>query len=274
MSDILTTDTEDGLGDDGDTVLRLHEALLRHVVSLYRQPRGQSPEHVGTALLLRAHGCDFLVSAAHVLSDPSALFLYSETSTKRRLNGTLTRTKPLDGDKSDRVDLATLMLQPPGLPPYPDVDKEGGDADQLMGRESPFLEDDFFLVTGMPASRSKANPHTYQIKVEAFSLLSSRAPASTYEALRLSENLHLALVLDRTKSVNLDGSARVFPDPHGMSGSPVWRLPSEKNGLHLPQLVGILTEFHRAEKVLIATRVRQVARQMAGLIAERHRGAQ
>ena len=265
------SDTSVGTADvvpNNEPMQDLAEVLFQYVISLYCQPRGKRPVHAGTAVLLRAHGRDFLVSAAHVLSAPKGLFYYVSPNVKRTLSGRLLRSKPVAGETSDLIDIATLMLQAPGLPPYPDVEKLSGDAVTLIGDETALLDDDIYLATGMPKSRSHANPKTNQIKVEAFSLVSQKAPQSTYQSLKLNPDHHLALVLERAESTELNGSSRVFPDPDGMSGSPVWRLPSKTNGLLLPQLVAILIEFHKTERALVATRIRQVARQMAALVVE------
>ena len=70
------------------------------------------------------------------------------------------------------------------------------------------------------------------------------------------------LKLDRGTTLNTDGSRRVFPDPHGMSGSPVWWLPDETNALKLPALAGILTEYHKDLNALVATDIREAITQI------------
>lgn len=238
-----------------DPVQDLAELLSRHVIPLYRQPHGKRPEHVGTAFLLTALGRSFLATAGHVLAEPRGMFFYVEKHTKRTLTGQLVRSKAKPGEQADPWDIAILLLTGPGLPPYPGVDKASAEADFFIGNPKASLEGEHFLITGMPASRTKANPHTHQLKVEGFSLVSSNAPTATYKAVRRDPDKHLVMELDRKGSVGADGSLRMFPDPHGMSGSPVWCLPSESNGLESVQLVGILTEFHEDLNALVATRV-------------------
>lgn len=261
-----TPDDDDEL--DPDPVQTITELLLRHVVPLYRQPRGKRPEHVGTAFLMYGQGHHFLVTAAHVVAEPQGMFFYVDVNTKRALTGRMMRSRSASTGEADWRDVAVVLLEEPGLPPYPGIDKTSGDLDLfLVGPTEPGA-DDVYLATGMPASRTKANPHTSQIKVEAFSLVASSAPAATYAALGRKARDHLVMTLNRQDSQNIDGTPRVFPDPHGMSGSPVWRLATESNGVEGVQLAGVLTEFHEAKNALVAIRIDHALRLIDALLEE------
>jgi hypothetical protein len=76
-------------------------------------------------------------------------------------------------------------------------------------------------VTGFPTNRSRANPHTTEFKSEAWNLVTESCDQFVYQDLGLPESHHLVLKLDRSTTLNTDAGRRVFPDPHGMSGSPV-----------------------------------------------------
>jgi len=112
-------------------------------------------------------------------------------------------------------------------------------------------------VTGFPKSRSRADPHSQQLKSEASGFRVISASASQYESLGLSEESHIVMPLDIEKMRFPDGALRRIPDPHGMSGSPVWLLydSQDSNDPTMTPVVGTVIEYHKSQKLLVATDV-------------------
>lgn len=255
------------IGGEEQVWTELSDALLMHVVSLCTQPYGKRPTHVGTGVLVEVNGQPFLVSARHVLVEVKSLFFYVDTNVVRKLKGKLLLGRVSPGSL-DRIDLAVMRLEGPGLPPYPGVEKVCLDGNSMFRPAALPRRGKHYLVTGFPASRSKANPHAMQLKSEAWCLIAGSAEPPNYERLGLAEETHLVLTLDRRDTLRTDGAQHTFPDPHGMSGSPVWWLPDETNGIELPMLVGIVIEYHASLSALVAIDVREVVQQIGLLMRE------
>jgi hypothetical protein len=72
------------------------------------------------------------------------------------------------------------------------------------------------------------------------------------------QSFQFAVEYDPVGMVNETGASQDLVDPHGLSGSPVWRIGVSGRASHewKPSdslLVGLLTEWRPSEKVLIAT---------------------
>jgi len=239
----------------------LSDALLAYVVSLCTQVPGKRPTHVGSGVLVEVRGRPFLLSARHVLREAKSLFFYVRHKTIRKLTGAVVLGRVETG-RVDRIDIAAMLLEGPALPPYPEVEKDCADGDSMLAPDAFPRNGKHYLVTGFPASRSKANPHAMQLKSEAWCLIAMSVEEDVYRRLGLSPETHLILPLDRDATLRTDGTSQVFPDPHGMSGSPVWWLADDSNGLEVPKLVAIVIEYHEELNVLVATDVREAVHQI------------
>jgi hypothetical protein len=71
---------------------------------------------------------------------------------------------------------------------------------------------------------------------------------------------------NRKKVVGRGSTVRAFPNPEGMSGSPVWLLYDEvgTNDPAQTPVVGILIEYHRRHRLLLATDVGKAVDMIAG----------
>lgn len=239
----------------------LADALLVHVISLCAKSSGARPVHVGTGILVEMAGQPFLISARHVLKDARSLFFYIDTKVTRKLSGQLLLGQ-LEAGTADRIDVAILRLQGPSLPPYPGVNKFCLSTNRMVRAAAVPRYEKNYLITGFPTTRTKANPHAMQLRSEAFCLIAQSSNSEKYKSLGLSEETHIVLPLDRSETIHTNGTARIFPDPHGMSGSPVWWLPDDQNGLTIPMLVGIVIEYHEDLNVVVATDIREAIKQM------------
>ncbi|OAI15567.1 hypothetical protein A1507_14170 [Methylomonas koyamae] len=247
------------LAEETQAISRLAMVLSRHVVPIFAEKPNGKPQLVGSSFLVSAGQDSYLVSAAHVFDElkfDNELFFYIAPATKRKLSGSLRLTKIPEGKirKDDRIDVGVLKLEGIGLTPYPEVDKVPLTIDTFLPRALP-REGKQYLFVGYPESKSRVNPVARYVASEVYSFRNISATPQKYEALGISAQSHIAVRFDRKRTVGPDGKIRAFPEPSGISGSPVWLLydtrgPNEPR--HTP-VVGIAIEHHKKQRVIVAT---------------------
>lgn len=246
-----------------DSVLKavtdLSTVLLRHVIPLFSVPKGKRPTLVGTGLLVSAHGHNFLVSAAHVLDEVSAqgsLHYYIDQNRLSKISGSILRTSaPSPGERqTDRIDIGVAHLTGPEFPPYPLIDKHTIPRESLLPHALPRGHKQY-LVTGFPGTKSRANPSNNQMVSCPYAFLALSSSDADYAQLSVSPETHLVLKVDTGKMLFPGNIVQAMPDPHGMSGSPVWLLFDShgKNETTFTPAVGIAIEHHRAAQAIVVT---------------------
>jgi hypothetical protein len=214
------------------------------VIGVSHQTMGR---HFGSALRCQLYGRRAILTALHVIEEP-----------KREPFGLAISTGygeppyvvygPVQIDPL--ADLAVYFL--PSDYPRPDT---AFWPSARIERSLDNLATDYLFVHGFPGKTS--NPSLLLGGVVSKSL--------PYGAMQRLENLppdlkpfQFALEYDPAGMINETGATQEFVDPHGLSGSPVWRLgvsgrPSDQWQPSDSRLVGILTQWRPNEKVLIAT---------------------
>ncbi len=240
-------------------ITKLANVLAHHVLPLFAETSNGKPKLVGSSFLVSSGTDSYLLSAAHVFDELKAgreLFFYIDLLTKRKLSGNLRLTKMPEGKnrKNDRLDVGVLKLEGPGLPPYPKVEKFPLPIGALMPNALP-REDKQYLLVGFPESKSRANPAKREVVSELYSFRNISVPSPKYADLGVTPQSHVVLIFDRKHTVGPDGQIRAFPEPSGISGSPVWLLYDE-NGPNDPTqtpIVGIAIEHHKTHHAIVAT---------------------
>ena len=236
----------------------LGNLLLLHVVPLFNLPLGKRPTLVGCSLLVELGGIRYFVSARHVIdwiSAPGGLHYYIDRGKLHRLVGTVVHTVPTqETGMRDAFDVAVVRLEQDALLPSGENWKLPLEIEAIRARDSRRSKKQY-LVVGFPKSRSNANPHTRRLKSEPSSFRIISAELADYDHLGLSDATHIVLNLDIDRMHFPDGTVRQIADPHGMSGSPLWLLFDEDgdNDPHVTPVVGIVIEYHKDRKLLVAT---------------------
>jgi hypothetical protein len=240
-------------------VTKVATLLSRHILPLFVELPGGKPRLLGSGFLVSSGNQSYLISAAHVfdpLKKGEEPFYYIEAKLKRKLSGELRLSKvPQGGSRSsDRIDIGVLQLQGPRLPPYPDVEKYPMPIQAFMPGALP-REGKQYLHIGFPESHSRANPVGREVGSKVYAFRNISCPSEKYTQLGLSPETHVVLSFDRKNSLGPDGSTRAFPDPAGMSGSPVFLLYDENSHNDRTQtpIVGIAIEHRKAEHAIVAT---------------------
>ena len=244
---------------ESGVVAKLSNLLSQHIVPLFADRRGGKPQLVGSSVLVSSETRSYLISAAHVFDELKAgheLFFYIEPKVIRKLSGNLLLTKmPPGADrKSDRLDLGVLNLQGPALPPYPKVQKHALPIGAFMPNALP-REGKQYLLVGFPESKSRANPAARDLVSEPCSFRNISAPGATFSKLAVTPGSHIVLSFDVKRTVAPNKEIRAFPNPSGMSGSPIWLLYDEdgSNDPTQTSVVGIAIEHHKTERAIVAT---------------------
>jgi hypothetical protein len=246
-------------------VQKLSGLLSRHVVPLFSEDRNRKPQPRGSGFLVSSASGSFLLSAAHVFDCPRPLFFYVGPKTLQWLSGELRLTKMPGGKsrESDRLDVGVLKLRSPVLPPYPQVDKYALPIGDLMAGALP-RESKVYLVLGFPGSKSQPHLVRRDVTSEPHGFWHTSAPIHTYTKIGVGPDSHIVINFDGAKALGSDGEVRTFPSPLGMSGAPVWLLYDEigPNDPMRTPIVGILIEYRKPQKALIATDVGIALRMM------------
>lgn len=244
---------------ESKAITRLANVLVRNILPLFAETSSGKPRLVGSSFLVSSGTDSYLVSAAHVFDELKAgheLFFYIEPHIKRKLSGCLRLTKtPVGNDrKCDRLDVGVLKLEGLGLPPYPEVEKYPVAIGALIPNALP-REGKQYLLVGFPESKSRANPIAREVVSEVSSFRNISVPPQKYADLGVSPQSHVVLSFDRKRTVGPDSLIRTFPEPSGISGSPVWLLYDE-NGFNDPDktpIVGVAIEHHKTHHAIVAT---------------------
>lgn len=244
---------------EAQLIQQLSDHLLQHVVPLFAYGLNGKPQLVGSSFLVSHQDSFYLISAAHVFDELKAgheLFYYTSQKTIRKLSGSLRLTK-CDDRKFDRLDVGVLKLEGPALPPYPQVEKYPVPLSALKANALP-REGKQYLLIGFPASKSRANPVAREMTAKPCSFRNDAAHQKIYTELQIKPNDHIVLNFDLSKTVMPNAEIRKFPDPKGMSGSPVWLLYDENgpNSVCQTPIVGIAIEHRKNQRVIIATDIK------------------
>jgi len=245
---------------EAQVITSLSNVLARHILPLFTEETlSGEPRLVGSGFLISSGTNSYLVSAAHVfdeLKDGHELFYYIEPSIKRKLSGSLRLTKLPEGKdrKGDRLDVGVLKLEGPGLPPYPAVEKYPLAIGALLPNALP-REGKQYLLVGFPESKSHIKRVAREVVTEVYSYRNITVPSSKYADLDVSPQSHIVLGFDRKRTIGPDSQIRAFPEPKGISGSPLWLLCDE-NGPNDPAqtpIVGIAIEHHKNHHAIVVT---------------------
>jgi hypothetical protein len=217
------------------------------ICSVLGSPDGKIGQHLGSALRCKLNGRRAIVTALHVVEGAQKRSLGLALST-----GYGERPYMVHGPVhiDPYADLAVYFLPDD----YPCSDARFWTSARIDHSRDK-LATDYLFLHGFPGKTSYSSPLLGGV-------ISQSLP---YGAMQRLENLprnfqafQFAVDYDPAGMVNETGAAPDLIDPHGLSGSPVWRIgvsgrasrewkPSDS------LLVGILTQWQPDEKVLIAT---------------------
>jgi hypothetical protein len=141
------------------------------------------------------------------------------------------------------------LLEGTDLPPYPAIDKEPIPITTLAPRLRGNKES-MCMFAGFPASKTGRKGTASTLFLQPYNYSNILAPLSVYPSVGADPATHIVLTFDRKRSMGPLGRIETFPDPHGMSGSPIWLLSDD---LELVPVIGIATRWVSSQRVVIGT---------------------
>ncbi|EYF06782.1 hypothetical protein [Chondromyces apiculatus] len=224
-----------------------------HIVSVLGVESNASGQHVGSALRFRMHGRRGIVTAAHVIREAQERYGRVAVTAIRGDVPYEFRGKPDLFDAT--ADLAIYFLADDypteGVSFWPQERMDPDDAPRAV---------DYLFIHGFPAVRSR------------FSALASGVMSRSlpYGVMQRDDDLpsdlqsfQFAMDFDPENLRGPDGQPTDWLDPHGLSGSPVWRIGAGGRRVDTwsPErslLVGIVTQWRPTERILVATKCRNL----------------
>lgn len=221
-----------------------------HIASVVAvEQDGETGRHVGSALRCQIRGRRLIVTAAHVAREALASPRFAVTA----LRGQAPFELHEGPDRTDEErDLAVYTV--PESYPVDGIQFWPGDRVDATDEKN---ATDYLFVHGFPGERSRFT-----------ALLGGLTNRSLPYGVMLREDdlpadikpFQFALDFDPGNMLLPDGNPADWIDPHGLSGSPVWRIgasgmrATEWNP-HLSLLVGVVTTWRPDERLLLATRI-------------------
>lgn len=237
------------------------DTAYRRVVPLYSFDGRGRPFLLASSVPFQDKNMRFLITATHCCfkdGKPLPLLVYGENQTHALTD--LRGAWAYSPGQVPDLDVAVIRLEP-------------SCADDLQERHWFCTPDDVrsvlpktprihYLIAGYPASRNRKRPIQYGLPSRATALITGEiCSVDEVRSVDKTDEHHFAVAFPHKKVTGQEGKDFHVPPPYGMSGGGVWRVeidPVERL-VNSPYLVGIGVEYHKAQKIFVATRVQAVA---------------
>jgi hypothetical protein len=241
----------------------------------YKATAAGAAEHIGSCILLKLHGVELLVTAAHVLDSALDSFLYvggEERLVPIDVTGFLATEKPGGNRQDDHFDFAITKIPP---------DKVGAlgavkfITEQELCRSRDESAGHVFTAIGYPHSKNKKIDHVN--KRARYTIWKYSATRSTVEETKQKLNVsgkdHVFIRFDKKHSQNELGEVVNSANPQGASGGGLFDLGNLAHPARITErpnacLKGLLIEVHARDGTMVSTRMHKVvdeARRVWGL---------
>jgi hypothetical protein len=251
--------------------LPYERAVLQFVCPI-NAVRGNDASPLGSAFLLKLSSATLLVTAAHVLDNWNTCSLQL-LGAKRIIpvvaSNQLVFSTGGDDERSktiDKFDIAFAVLnlsrmaeQPRATPITPaDLDlSDRGDPEQLYG------------FTGFPEFKNQ--PRRGYFPNHVYFLAGRPAEQSNYATMGLHRDTHFIMTFPRKRMINEAHNLVIAPDPHCMSGGPVFRLGTSdevRAGTASPKVVALALRWLKEQQLVVAVRIALVVQAVRNALPE------
>lgn|GEM_PF-2974522 len=250
-----------------------------HVCPIYRAKLSTEPELIATGIFFSIGDRKFVLTASHVFgsSDEGHQYLYIPSHRTRDLTelvGTYIRsTKDKSADANDTNDIGIVLLHEElaaQIESSAFVTMDMVDVYDIGDFTKPYMAMGFpWRVSPKVCRRSRT------ATASIFSYLSELLGHEKLLKRGLSSRTHFLLRYAKRHSRDHTGRDITVPDPHGLSGGPLWRIEPLNSDGETSRLVGIVIEWDREEGGLLAFRlplilagIGQICPEIAHLIPE------
>jgi hypothetical protein len=228
---------------------------------------------VGTGIMIAASGREFILTAAHVLETYQHNLTYltdqKDSAFKRLADDWVRKSKTTSGPSGevDDVDFAVIEV-PAGV-----ISREYNPLPKHMVVGSINLKHiDQATLVGYPISRNRPYRGSSKrlVKSRAF-VLKAQHDRTLFQSLGLNPLTHWCARFFHKKMKDETGRSITPLSPHGLSGGPAWHLSetSIRTGTDEgARMIGLVSEYHPAHKVIWGPRLPHVLRIMADAYPE------
>lgn len=234
---------------------RFERDVQRYLCPIYGVA-GRIAEPIGSGFLLRLSSATLLITAAHVVYHAHRYTLQIPGQTRVvPIEGHPYSTGPSSEARSPDfgldiafvvLDLPAMLEQPSAIPTVPrDLDVSDVPAQRTA-----------YGFVGIPLSKNRLKGSVFH--GESYLYGGLREPKSTYALLGHRPATHFIMKFQRRAMINEAGNLMEVPDPHGMSGGPVFKLGafSEiESGAAQPLVIAMGIEWKKERKVLVGVRI-------------------
>jgi hypothetical protein len=241
------------------------DQLFPYVRPVLGAKNKETPEFVGSGILLKDHESLYLVTAAHVMDrfdgEEYRLFLDGVGCLVAILGEEhCSYTEDPFNRSDDRQDISIVKLSnemQTRLDPSHFITSEKID---ILGDHDP--QWGYFCV-GIPAKKGDEtiDENRREILPSPYGLCAKESDIETYCKLQVTKSTHLALNFNVKKAYSKDNVRRTAPALNGLSGAPIWGFIKKSDTEIQPVIVAILTEYHQKDiKAILCTRIGEVFR--------------
>jgi len=239
--------------------MQLSEPTLRRIKKtacpIYRLAPRATPELIGSAVLLRVGELNFLCTATHVLdARESADLLLPNGDYLEPFAATAVRTSAPGAGISDPYDIAFMYLNDAYSQRFAHYEfvrvPDGVDQDDVP------CDGRIYSFVGYPETKNRSMASALSVRADSRIFSGASLSPVEYDSLHYNHATHLVVAFNKKKMAASDGSVQAPPDPHGLSGGPVWRIgdvPQLVNQTNVEKLVGIAIEYRN--NALVSVRI-------------------
>ena len=212
----------------------------------------------GCVVLFSHNDTFYCFSNAHVLADHQLgkTFFLLKDGTSVTVGGELFYSLPLNSEhrNDDTLDISIVKLN---LPVVEYLIRNGQrflTIDQILTGFS-LSKENRVLIAGYPASKTKIDIKTNNLKFNP--LISRTIPylRKLNNDLFTKDYHHIVEFPIKSFKETSTGQRMRAPQPYGISGSGLWLLLEENGITYIPILIGILSEYHENNAILISTKI-------------------
>jgi hypothetical protein len=199
-------------------IANLSDRISPFVRTLFGRSDRMRPQAIGTAFMVEAAGAKYVVTAGHVPRHGERIAVYPTGERAKMVVGPqfhADRNSPY----AENIDLCIVRIPNEFSDSYHPW--EALKLADLVAQ--PRDRSAVYALSGAPVSKVKVNPHKKEISSLTITHVSHEVDPSLYAEMGIQRASHLLLHLDR-HNTKIGETSKVFPDPHGLSGAPIWRV--------------------------------------------------
>lgn len=247
-----------------DAMIVCGNRLSPFSLPIYKHKVKGPPEAIGTGFVVDYFGTCYFVSAAHVMDyheTEEPLFYFVNKLDRQYIKGkSRTSSKDSAGRNNDKIDVTVVKL-PDGEGRPDETVNHSVISRDMITPDTTKIDDCRFIVAGYPVTRQKVDYKNKLLNMNCYFWIGKSIQNEIYLKLNIDKSQNLLIQFERKNIKRSDNIAdSQFPEPQGISGSPVWHTVGYRNEekilvIENVLLAGLLIEHMPKSKALLATSI-------------------